>query len=248
MFIRTEGSIKNFTRAYPIVTTIILINVIVWFFTVFLTNELSYRLFLFGVGNNYAIYAHQEYWRLITPVFMHADLMHLLFNCFSLVIFGPGLERMIGKFKFSIGYLGAGILANVGTYIVNPASIQFQVGASGAIYGLFGVYIFIIFFRKYLMTERDMQIVLIILIIGIISTFITPNVSRTGHIFGLIAGLGLAPPLLTRAQPFDVVPPVAVERRGTYYRRRRISQATIKRILWIVIGGLVILGLIGRFL
>src|SRR5690625_2212611 len=126
--------------AYPIVFTLIIINIVLWIITDFFAFEFGRKLLFWGVGHNYSIFAYDEYWRLVTPIFLHADLMHTLFNSFSLVIFGPALEQMLGKSKFLIGYLLAGIAGNIGTYLVNPISTTFHVGASGAIYGLFGLY------------------------------------------------------------------------------------------------------------
>lgn len=254
LFIRTERSIKEFMYAYPIVSTLIIINIALWIFTHFLTFDFSRKLLFFGVGHNYSIYSSGEYWRLVTPIFLHADLMHTLFNSFSLVIFGPALEQMLGKNKFMIGYLLAGIAGNIGTYLVNPMSMTTHVGASGAIYGLFGFYIFMVLFRKHLIDPGNAQIVLTIFIIGLVLTFITPRININAHVFGFLGGLALAPVLLKGAKPFSIYRNRRPRDKGSIqfdpnrWRKRRIPRQLKINIMWIIIGTLVVLGILGRIL
>src|SRR5690625_7564231 len=140
MFIRNEGSIKEFIRFYPFVSTLIIINIIIWLLY-FLQFSLGHSIYNFGIGQNLSIHDGQ-YWRLITPVFLHGGLGHVAFNSFALILFGPALEQMLGRFKFIFAYLITGLAGNIGTYIINPISEIPHLGASGAIYGLFGIYLF----------------------------------------------------------------------------------------------------------
>src|SRR5699024_2782454 len=154
MFFRTERSVKEFFYAYPIVTTIISLNLLLWVITHVLPFEFGKELYFLGSGNNYLIYKHEEYWRFITPIFLHASgLSHVVLNSFALVIFAPPLEQMLGKIKFPIMYLLAGLLGNLGTYLVDPASATFHIGASGSVYGLFGLFVFLVLFRTALMEQ-----------------------------------------------------------------------------------------------
>lgn len=254
MFIRTERSVKEFLYAYPVVSILVIINVVLWLITGPLNLEIGNTILLWGIGQNYSIYTYGEYWRFITPIFLHANLMHALFNSFSLVLFGPALEQMIGKNKFIVGYLLAGIAGNIGTYLVDPISTTFHVGASGAIYGLFGIYIFMVFFRKHLIDQGNAQIVITIFVIGIIMTFINPAINKSAHVFGFIGGFAMGPPLLIGAQPFSIYrnrrPRTQSRRTRTvnphHQRRRLISRQTKINTMWIIIGILVILGIFGR--
>jgi rhomboid protease GluP len=184
MFTRTE-SFREFIRFYPVVSTIIAIQLIL-----FLITELpifpSALLFEKLSGINLYIWTG-EWWRLITPIFMHSGFSHILFNSFSLILFGPGLERILGKFKFIAIYLITGISANIATLLIEPIT-YIHVGASGAIFGLFGMYISITMFRKHLLSKDNRQLIITIAVVSIIMTFLQPNINIISHLFGFISG------------------------------------------------------------
>ncbi|SFB24302.1 MULTISPECIES: rhomboid family intramembrane serine protease [unclassified Bacillus (in: firmicutes)] len=183
MFTRTE-SFREFIRLYPIVTLIVAIQIIAFLFsTDLLSNE---WLLVKFAGVNLFIW-EGEYWRLLTPLFLHANFSHLLFNCFSLILFGPALETMIGKTKFLLVFIIAGITANVATLFLEPLTYT-HVGSSGAIFGIFGFYISIILFRKGWMTKPNSQLILSLAVISLVMTFIQPNVNIVAHLFGFLAG------------------------------------------------------------
>lgn len=214
MFVRNERSIKEFMQFYPLVTGIILLNMLVWLLIGLLSFPFSDMLYAYGVGHNMSV-SFGEYWRLVTPVFMHVDLTHLLFNCFALVLFAPALEQMLGKIKFILFYLVTGILGNVGTYVIDPYSMTPHLGASGSIYGLFGIYLFMMFFRKRLIDQNNAQIILVIFVIGVIMSFLQPNINIPAHIFGALSGFLVAPAFLIRAERFSMA--------KNYRKRTRIE-------------------------
>lgn len=203
MFIRTERSVQEFIHLYPFVSMFIIINFIIWVLVSVFQSSIGYYIYNIGVGNNLLVHAG-EYWRLVTPIFLHAGFGHMLFNSFALVLFGPALERMTSSMTFIITYMATGIAGNIGTYIIEPQSIYTHVGASGAIYGLFGIYLYMTFFRKDLIDPVNAQIVRTIFIIGLVLTFIRPNINIAAHIFGFIGGFALGPVILKRAVPFFI--------------------------------------------
>src|SRR5690625_3111921 len=148
MFIRTERSVCEFFHFYSVVTVILIVDLILWIFTQFFANSIGGIILNYGIGFNIAIYADNEYWRLITPIFLHANVGHVLFNSFALVLFGPALERMIGKVRFITFYLATGLIGNIATYVIDMQSFTPHLGASGAIYGLFGIYMLMTFARR----------------------------------------------------------------------------------------------------
>ncbi|MGM8216639.1 rhomboid family protein [Bacillaceae bacterium W0354] len=193
IFLRSE-SLKQFIRWYPVITGIIIIHLILYILTNIISVEFEFML----SGQNIFI-AKGEYWRLVTAIFVHFGLGHVLFNSFSLVLFGPPLERMLGKFKFILTYLLMGIIGNVATfYLSNPLGLH--AGASGAIFGLFGIYMYIVFMRKELIDPQSRQIVTVITVIALAMTFLRTGINIYAHIFGLMAGLALAPIVLNKVR------------------------------------------------
>ncbi|WP_102029355.1 rhomboid family intramembrane serine protease [Salirhabdus sp. Marseille-P4669] len=190
MFFRTE-SFQQFLKFYPIVSILVAINLGLWLLTEFLPIPLFESIRELGLGTNFMIEYNNEYWRLLTAVFFHYGLIHALFNSFSLVLFGPPLERMLGKTKFVILYLGSGIIGNIATFYLGSIYLQ-HAGASGAVFGIFGAYLFIVLFRKHLIDDQNKQIIVTIMVIALIMTFVRSNINVYAHIFGFIGGFALA--------------------------------------------------------
>ena len=100
-----------------------------------LMNTPSTYVFLDFGGRSSFYINHGQWWRLVTPNFLHLGLMHLMFNSVSLYYVGPQVEALYGSQKFFFIYLVAGILSNIGAYTFG---IQ-GAGGSGAIFGLIGL-------------------------------------------------------------------------------------------------------------
>ncbi|WP_026702718.1 rhomboid family intramembrane serine protease [Salibacterium aidingense] len=254
MFIRNE-TFYSYRKNYPVITTLTIIHLIL-----FLWINLSYltggaipfgRLILhLGLGNTGAI-ADGEFWRLITPIFLHEGMRHVLFNSISLILFGPALEKMLGTVKFLTVYLGAGVLANIGTFFLTSPMYS-HLGASGAIFGLFGVYLYMVLYRKDLIDAMNAQIISIILILGVVMTFLNPQINILGHLFGLIAGAAVAPPILKNAKPFymQAGPPVskgeAAFNPNRWQKRRIFTGRGLARAVGWVFVVLVIIGILSN--
>jgi rhomboid protease GluP len=182
MFIRREN-FKQYLSYYPVVSTLLAINLIVYLIT--LIPVLGDNIFFYGMTINGFI-AQGEWWRIFTAMFLHGGVSHILFNAFSLFVFAPELERLVGKWKFLMIYLVSGIMGNVLTFIVQDASYA-SVGASGAIFGVFGAYVALVYFTRNNLPQLK-QVILPIVIISVVMTFLSPNVNVTAHIGGLITG------------------------------------------------------------
>ncbi|TGB01833.1 rhomboid family intramembrane serine protease [Halobacillus salinus] len=256
MFLRNE-SFKEFLRFYPIVSGLVALHLVLWFLTDFLQLGFAIGLERWGIGLN-ALVLNGEYWRLVTPIFLHNGLGHAFFNSFSLILFGPALEQMLGKVKFSMMYLFAGIIGNLGTFLINPDSFQPHLGASGAIFGIFGVYVFMVMNRKDLIDAANSQIIMVIFILGFVMSF-RPGINIYAHLFGLIGGFAIAPVVLRNARSFSLWQVRAKYARSyddhevrfdpnRWQKRRRFGGVNGKNILWGVIIFLVVLSLFGRFL
>ncbi|MFC7063680.1 rhomboid family intramembrane serine protease [Halobacillus seohaensis] len=202
MFVRTE-SFKEFIKFYPIVTGLVIIHFALWLCIDLLQFPFALQFLRDGIGNNYLV-SQGEYWRLVTPIFLHAGFAHALFNSFSLVLFGPALEQMLGKSKFILMYIISGIFGNIGTYLIAPHEFYQHLGASGAVFGIFGVYLFMVLYRKSLIGPSNSQLIMTIFVLGLFMTFMRTGINVWAHLFGLIGGFAIAPAVLRNARPFSV--------------------------------------------
>lgn len=185
IFIRSENW-KSYLKLYPITSLLLLVNIMMFLVVTFnggsTNNETLYR---FG-----ALINEGESWRYVTAMFLHSGFDHLLFNCFGLLVFAPPLERLMGSWKYTLLYFLSGVLANVlsSAYNIQMDRLVISVGASGAIYGIYGAYLYIAVFQRKLIDESSRKTLYALLVFGIISSVIVANVNWMAHFGGLIAG------------------------------------------------------------
>lgn len=250
MFVRNED-FRSFLRFYPIVSGIVAIHFVLFLWMYLFSGLGGDIIFLLGVGHNLSV-AQGELWRLVTPIFMHAAPAHFIFNSFSLILFGPALEKILGKWRFITVYLLTGILANIATYFIGGLGYSPHLGASGAIFGLFGMYAYMALYRKDLIDQDNSQVVMTILVIGLIMTFVNARINIYAHIFGLIAGIALAPIFLYKLKRYT-----ASRYRHVYdndeitfnpnrWKKRRLTANTKRNIFWIIFAVLVLIGILFR--
>lgn len=144
-------------------------------------------LFRWGGSFREAI-AGGEWWRLITYMFLHGGIMHLLMNAYALLYIGMFLEPLMGKFRFAAAYLLAGICAGLLSIIMHSNSVG--VGASGAIFGLYGVF-FALLTTNYLQktAKKTMMRSILFFIVFNLLMGMQGNVDNAGHIGGLLSGI-----------------------------------------------------------
>jgi membrane associated rhomboid family serine protease len=127
--------------------------------------------------------ADGEYWRLVTSGFLHFNLWHIAFNMYALYILGTMLEPAIGHFRFGLIYFVALLAGSFGALIITPDS--FTVGASAAVFGLFGAAILEMRSRGVDVMQTGLPLWLGI---NLLVTFTFNGISVGGHIGGLIGG------------------------------------------------------------
>jgi GlpG protein len=140
--------------------------------------------------NTYLI--NNEWWRLITPTFLHFSITHLVFNCLWIYILGSRIEKLDGLSIFLFIFILTGILSNAGQFFWTQ---QYLFGGlSGAVYGLLG-YCFIIELDgrhgRYGLPEALYLFMFIWLLVGftgVLSFFGFGNIANTAHLVGMIAG------------------------------------------------------------
>lgn len=157
-------------------------------------TSLTQVLIDYGAKYNPAIVQQHEYWRFVTPMFLHANLLHLGLNMLNLLMLGIFLERLLGHTRYLFLYIITGIISVLASFYFAPEEVS--LGASGAIFGLVGVFsIFVITHRRAFPFGGLFSILYLIVIIGINLGvgFMIANVDNYAHFGGLISGclLGL---------------------------------------------------------
>ncbi len=113
--------------------------------SVFSNSQDADVLIAFGAKYNQAILEGQ-YWRFVTPIFLHANILHLGLNMLNLIVLGIFVERIFGHVRFLLIYFVTGIISIVASFYFSPQEIS--VGASGAIFGLVGAYSLFVFIHR----------------------------------------------------------------------------------------------------
>lgn len=196
MFVRVTNEINEhnrndqkkmedvFSPKLPVITyTLIFINVLCYLLPLLIGREGEFF-------NSFAVYGPfikmGQYYRLITGAFLHAGLVHLLFNMYALWIIGIQLESFIGKWRYLLVYFFSAITASLLAIVIH--SDVASVGASGAIFGLLGALLYFGYhYRVYLGNVMKSQIIPVI-VVNLILGFLMPGVDNAAHIGGLIGG------------------------------------------------------------
>jgi membrane associated rhomboid family serine protease len=126
--------------------------------------------------------ADGDWWRLITAAFLHYGPIHLAMNMIALWLFGPALEAALGSARFLLLYVAAGLAGSAGALLATPDAVT--VGASGAIYGVFGAILVLERQGTYVFGGS----VIPLLVINFAFTLFIPGISKGGHIGGFLGG------------------------------------------------------------
>jgi len=165
----------------------------------------------YGAKKNYYILYEHQYWRFVTPMFIHVNLPHVLINMYSLWVIGPWVEKLYGSAKFVVFWMATGIAGVVASYLTvvpgsRPGVIgsfliksgdEPSAGASGALFGLIGVlFVFGIKYRRELPEGFKrafgtglLPVILLNLGIGFLARGVIDNAA---HLGGLISGAAIA--------------------------------------------------------
>jgi membrane associated rhomboid family serine protease len=183
-------------RPGAITRTLLLVNVAMFLLETVLggANSLfsgpsQQKLFDLGALFPPAIALGHQYWRLITPMFLHAGLIHLAFNSYALYLLGFMVEDAFGKAQFVTLYFIAGFLASVVSFAFGPIG-EVGVGASGAIFGLLGAWVAFNYRRRTSpMASANLRWALMLIGLNVILGFSIPGIDWRAHFGGLVAGV-----------------------------------------------------------
>ncbi|MFI5684518.1 rhomboid family intramembrane serine protease [Streptomyces sp. NPDC051636] len=129
--------------------------------------------------------AQGQWYRLLTAMFLHGGYVHILFNMLSLWWIGGPLEAALGRARYLALYFASGLAGSALTYLI-AAPNQPSLGASGAIFGLFGATAVLMRRLNY-----DMRPIIALLVINLIFTFGWSGIAWQAHIGGLVAGVAV---------------------------------------------------------
>jgi membrane associated rhomboid family serine protease len=172
-------------RDPALVTKILIgINVVVWGLQYLISASALDHLYMQG-----QLVAQGQWYRMITSVFFHTEILHIGMNMWSLWVIGPAIEQLLGRWRYLGLYLVSGLAGSALQLIVAPDTLS--LGASGAIFGLLGALVV-------LQRKRGYQLgpIVAIILVNLVATFAIPGISWEAHVGGLVAGalvgLGLA--------------------------------------------------------
>lgn len=144
-----------------------------------------------------------EYYRLLTSIFMHFGISHIVNNMLMLFILGDNLERALGHIKYLFFYLICGVGANIASMTVNVMQKELVVsaGASGAIFGVIGGLLYAVAVNHGRLEDLSTRQLIVVVLCSLYFGFTSGGVDNTAHIAGLLIGIVMAVLLYRKPKP-----------------------------------------------
>ena len=172
---------KNTYFTYSLIFILLLIHMVIAMSPVFDKNYIIYN---YGISPT--LFKDKEYYRLITFLFLHSGLTHLISNLLSLYIFGTRIEKYLGKTAFLLIFIIGGFSSGIFSILFTKT---YSIGASGAIFALESATLYFSIKEKIKLDGLDYYTIAIFSIIGILASFTSPNIDNAGHIGGFLMGI-----------------------------------------------------------
>lgn len=176
--------LRKFPRLFPIVSSLILVQT-VFFISILFTGHMNdpHTWVQYGAIDPFRIDLG-EYWRYLLSLFLHVSFFQFIFIIFAQYILAPQLEWLFGKMQFLMIFLITGLIGNIGIILFDVDGIH--TGASSAIYGLLGVYLYL-----YVRRLMDLMTGRALLILTVINLFLNLSLLFP-HLLALVTGFLLA--------------------------------------------------------
>lgn len=135
-----------------------------------------------------------EYYRLFTSMFIHFSIEHLFSNMLLLIFAGDMLEKVVGKIRYLIIYLGGGLAGNLlSLYVDQRASdLRISAGASGAIFAVMGALVWLAILNRKRLGRAYVKRLIFVTLLTLANGYSQPNVDNSAHLGGFLGGLLLA--------------------------------------------------------
>ncbi|MFH0878336.1 MAG: rhomboid family intramembrane serine protease [Lentisphaerota bacterium] len=184
-------------RMPPGVKGLLIVTVAAYFIQMVM-NLLTGNLFIYYFGLSFSGIRSGFVWQIVTYMFLHGSLWHLLFNMMALYFMGPETERATGTKHFLILYFLSGILGGLGWLLISSSSWIPCVGASGAIFGVIGAFaalfpdrpitLLIFFVLPVTMRAWVMAVGLGVVELGFLMSSVNGGIANAAHLAGGISG------------------------------------------------------------
>ncbi len=186
-----------------ITMSLIFINILLYIFCAIRSGNIIDidGLTLLQVGGNFGpLVSEGQVWRLLTCAFLHGGLIHIIFNMYALYVIGPQLEVLFGRVKYIVIYLLSAIGGSLLSYIFSPLSLS--IGASGAIFGLFGAMVMYVLKYRDRIPKRVLNNLFFVIILNLFIGFNLQGIDNFGHIGGLLTGVVVSLIFLSSKQKY----------------------------------------------
>ncbi|MFT7823966.1 MAG: rhomboid family intramembrane serine protease [Sulfurimonas sp.] len=181
-------------QAFKLTYTLIVLNLLVYIpaalFSADIVSMDTRVLVALGALYGPIVFGYDEWWRLLSAMFLHGGMTHLLMNMFSLYIVGRPVEIYFSKYSYLAIYFFSGLIGAVASLAVHPESVG--IGASGAIFGLFGALTgFFIVHRERIGAQSKvfMKNVGVIIALNVFLGLTIPAIDMSAHAAGFVTGL-----------------------------------------------------------
>lgn len=180
--------IAGVLRRSPVTSAIAAINVLVFLLVEAAGGSTDLRVLVRWGAQATPLLAEGEIWRMFTSTFLHIGLLHLVANMWALVIFGPLLERSVGRTRYAALYVASGLAGSAATALfVSPRTVS--AGASGAIFGLLGAFAVLGYrLRDTPVGSTWTRHAFVLIAINVALGLTVPAIGLEAHIGGLLAG------------------------------------------------------------
>ena len=183
---------RDAAKAPYAVIVLMALNILYFFaLEIFAGSTLETEVLIKG-GGAYTPYVRDgQYWRMLTAMFMHAGMRHLLNNMLLLGIMGSALEGVLGKVRFAVVYLTGGLAGNIAgfLYYSGKGESVVLIGASGAVFAVIGAFFWIVIRNRGRVGTFTTGRLLVMLAFSLYFGFAEAGVANAAHLGGLAAGL-----------------------------------------------------------
>jgi rhomboid protease GluP len=181
-------SIQKYVKNCPLTAGIFVVNTLMFLLTLATGGFGTDNLLRLGALVPILVKTGGEYYRILTSMFLHGNVIHFLSNMVALYFLGTAMERCLGGIRYLALYFLTGIGCGLAIVLFgNP--LDLTIGASGALYGIMAGMLFITFRNRNWFTPASVRSIRQTTLLNFFITFLIPNISIIGHVTGFVLGL-----------------------------------------------------------